>query len=85
MKIRYAANQLEGMALKQIQLYIDQKTGNLKLENLDKLPQCSANSIQKSIYTSHSQQGTLEIQDERQRVLPLLCRISTMGTRHRLE
>jgi hypothetical protein len=36
-KMRYAANRLEGVALNQIQPYIDRKTGDLKLESLEKL------------------------------------------------
>jgi hypothetical protein len=36
-KMRYAANQLEGVALNQIQPYIDRTTRDLKLESLEKL------------------------------------------------
>ena len=35
--IRYLANSLERLVLNQIQLYIDQKTEDLKLESLKKL------------------------------------------------
>jgi hypothetical protein len=35
--MRYAANRLEGVALNQIQPYIDRKTGDLKLESLETL------------------------------------------------
>ena len=36
-KMRYASNRLEGVALNQIQPYIDRKTGDPKLESLEKL------------------------------------------------
>jgi hypothetical protein len=36
-KMRYTENRLEGIALNQIQPYIDRKSGNLKLNSLEKL------------------------------------------------